>query len=205
MPEGGMDADEANRILAGEDRRDKVAALMSLGRILVAGRFEDTFYEAICGNLDDCLYWEIAALWGGLCDVVNGQNGLAGLSSAERNFYAALSFHYSWQNGGLWQYFHYLADHHQLTIEGLRAIGAPRHAQMLESAGSVFGPDGPPADRESRSAAIDALTDQQVQHIHDCNVPIPGAEHIDLLLFVYSVEHRAEFREYATDSVIADW
>jgi hypothetical protein len=92
--------------------------------------------------------------------------GVETLSAAERNYYTVSIYYYEIQNGGLWQYFgNSTADYHKMILAGLRAFGAPRSAQVLEDAGGVFGPDGPPEDRNARSEAVDSFSVHQAETI----------------------------------------
>jgi hypothetical protein len=100
-----------------------------------------------------------------LIDFENEQ-GIDALTQPERDYFAASIYYFEIQNGGPWQYIgNSTANYHPQIIEGLRAIGAPRTAQVLEELGGVFGPSGPSADRERRNDQADAFTDRQADAV----------------------------------------
>jgi hypothetical protein len=117
------------------------------------------------------------------------------MSEPETHYWQVALYYYEIQNGGPWQYFgNSTGDDHSLIIAGLRAIGAPKTAQVLEEAGKVFGPDGPPRNRDLRNEMLDSLTARQQEIVDQLYSEFPSGENIEMLLFLYAVEHRAEFR-----------
>jgi hypothetical protein len=129
-----------------------------------------------------------------LCDLANDQ-GTDALTEAERNYYTASIYYYEIQNGGPWQYIgNSTADYHAQIVEGLRAIGAPKSAQILDELGRVFGPSGPPANRELRNDQADAFAAGQsvaVDRLY-ATFPSPG-ENLEMLLDLYAAVHAADF------------
>jgi hypothetical protein len=82
-----------------------------------------------------------------------------------------------------------------LIVAGLRAIGAEAAAQILDDAGKVFGPSGPPADHCRRVELLNALSDEQEQVVDDLfNSDFTGGDNIEMLGFLYAAEHRSDFR-----------
>lgn len=126
---------------------------------------------------------------------LENDKGAEALSDAERNYFAASMYYFEIQNGGPWQYFsNSTADYHGMILAGLRAIGATRTAQVLESAGKVFGPDGPPEDRDRRDEMVESFTDQQAEIIDNLYSVFPSGENIEMLLLLYAADHRSEFK-----------
>ncbi len=193
-----------SRILAGEDRELRTSAMTGIRRALAAGGGGRAFFKAIRASVEDLLDVDYGGYYELLVDV-ELEEGTDALSPPERNYFAASLYYYEICNGGPWQYFgNSTADYHGMIVAGLRAIDAPRTAQTLEDAGKVFGPEGPPKDREARYEMMDTFSDQQEKNIDELYSPeknidnsrFPSGEDIEMLLFLYVVEHRAEFREY---------
>jgi HEAT repeat protein len=123
------------------------------------------------------------------------EEGIEALTQAERNYYTASIYYYEIQNGGPWQYIgNSTADYHAQITAGLRGIGAPKTAEVLEELGKVFGPSGPPADRELRNDQADVFTDRQAAAIDLLYATFPGpGENIEMLLELYAASHAADF------------
>jgi len=191
-------AEPVKRILASEDRKIRTFAVMGIGRALAAGRGEMAFFEGIRGSLDEFLYFENAEVYQTLIEV-ESQYGTGALSAEERNFFSASLYYFEIQNGGPWQYFgNSTANYQRMIVAGLRALGAPGTAQILEDAGTVFGPEGPPEDRDARNAMIDTFTAEQVKIVDGLYSTFPSGENIEMLLFLYVAEHKAEFRTHGS-------
>ena len=119
------------------------------------------------------------------------------MSGAERNYFAASLYYFEIQNGGPWQYLsNPTGDYHSMILAGLRAIGAPLTAQALEEAGKVFGPDGPPQDRNRRDEMVELFSGHQIEIIDKLYSVFPSGENIEMLLFLYAAEHKREFRDW---------
>jgi hypothetical protein len=191
-----------SRILAGEDRELRTSAIMGIRRAHAAGRGGRAFFKAIRASVENLLDVDFGGYYELLVDV-EAQEGTDALSAPERNYFSASLYYFEICNGGPWQYFgNSTADYHGMIVAGLRAIDAPRTAQTLEDAGKVFGPEGPPKDREARDEIMDTFSDQQEESIDKLysqknidNSRFPSGEDIEMLLFLYVVEHRAEFRD----------
>jgi hypothetical protein len=127
--------------------------------------------------------------------------GAGALSEAERNYCMASMYYWEIMNNGLWLYLRdYAAQYHATILDALRVIGAPRTAQVLETAGNVFGPEGPPSDPVKCAEAVDSLSDAQAEIVNNLNQnsPIPEDENIEMLLYLYAAEHKDEFRARAS-------
>jgi hypothetical protein len=84
--------------------------------------------------------------------------GVEGLSAAERVFLCVWNLEAEVNNGGFEQFFMNSAgDNAAETPSALRQIGAPQVAAIAHEANSVFGPSGPPADRDERATALERL------------------------------------------------
>jgi hypothetical protein len=127
--------------------------------------------------------------------------GAGALSGAERNFRMASMYYWEVMNDGLWQYLEcYAAQDHGAILDALRAIGAPKTAQVLETAGNVFGPEGPPSDPVKCAEMVRSFSDAQAEIISNLNQNslIPDDENIEMLLYLYAAEHKDEFRACAS-------
>lgn len=90
--------------------------------------------------------------------------GVASLSRLQRDALCVLNFQTELNNGGMHQYLlNSSGDLAKETPEIFRRIGACEAAQILDEANTLFGPDGPPADREERMAMLLAFP----KHIED--------------------------------------
>jgi len=119
--------------------------------------------------------------------------GIKTMSAPEQHYWFAAVYHGEVQNGGPWQYFgNSTADHHRQILAGLRAIGASHSADMLEEAGKVFGPKGPPVDRSQRNDVMDTFGASEEQVVGELFSDYP-TENIDALVDLYAVERKGEF------------
>lgn len=96
-------------------------------------------------------------------------SGFASLSPAEQVFFCVWSLEAEVNNGGFSQFYYNSAgDVACETPAALRAIGAAHTASLVEKANAVFGPAGPPADREERMrlvSAFDLETQQELDQL----------------------------------------
>jgi hypothetical protein len=84
--------------------------------------------------------------------------GAEALSGAERVFLYVWNLEAEVNNGGFDQfYINSAGDYAGVTPAALREIGASRAAEIVQAANSVFGPMGPPTDRDARWEALDGL------------------------------------------------
>ena len=82
--------------------------------------------------------------------------GVEALSRAERVFLCVWNLEAEVNNGGFEQFYTNSAgDNARDTPTALREIGAAQAAKIAQAANSVFGPSGPPADRDARTEALD--------------------------------------------------
>ena len=80
------------------------------------------------------------------------------LTDAEKVFVAIWGLEADVNNGGFSQYyFNSHGDNSAYAPAALRAVGANAMARIVDQANAVFGRAGPPADRDARQRAIEAL------------------------------------------------
>jgi hypothetical protein len=99
------------------------------------------------------LYQVSEAVWARVA-----KHGISGLTEPEGVFLRVWNLEGEVNNGGFAQYFENSAgDYAAGTPDALRSVGATEMAALIEQAMQPFGPSGPPADRNARAKAIDAL------------------------------------------------
>lgn len=122
------------------------------------------------------------------------EHGFHTLSNSERVFLCVWNLEAEVNNGGFSQFFDNSAgDYAAETPGALRTIGASGMAELVEKAMAVFGTAGPPADREKRWEAMEALPEpekERWQELDDAFVQLPSPEN-ELRAFVEA--HRSEF------------
>ena len=118
------------------------------------------------------------------------------LSEPERVFVAIWTLEADVNNGGFDQYYgNSSGDHAWFAPTALRAIGAETTAGIVEQANTAFGPDCPPASREAREDAIDALdeaVEEAWQRLDEAFYDYP--DDLTGLLFRYVQDHQSEIR-----------
>jgi hypothetical protein len=122
--------------------------------------------------------------------------GFEGLTDAERNFLAIWTLEADVNNGGFDQYFFNSAgDHALIAPNALQAIGALQAAAIVEAANAVFGPAGPPRDRDERQRALEALGDDRTLLFEPVDQRFFAyPDDIQGLLATYVEAHESEFR-----------
>jgi hypothetical protein len=94
--------------------------------------------------------------------------GVDSLSESEKTLAAVWLFAAGVGNGGFAGYFRsWRSDLALHAPNALRAIGASRLAGIATEANSVFGADGPPAERDTRRALVDALPESALRTLTD--------------------------------------
>ncbi|MBN2194921.1 MAG: DMP19 family protein [Polyangiaceae bacterium] len=84
--------------------------------------------------------------------------GFDGLTEAERVWVAVEELQMDVNNGGFDQYyFNSSGDTAWFAPTALRTIGADKTASIVEKANAMFGPEGPPKDREQSQEALERL------------------------------------------------
>lgn len=89
-----------------------------------------------------------------------GTQGYAALTPAEQVFFCVWTLEAEVNNGGFSQF--YFNSSSEVIAEApgaLRAIGADHTASIVDRANALFGPDGPPADRDERQERLEELED----------------------------------------------
>jgi hypothetical protein len=96
------------------------------------------------------LRWFNKEFWG----AIEGR-GVSSLSRLQRDALCVMNFQAEINNGGIHQYFfNSSGDLAKETPEVFRRIGAEKAASILEEGNALFGPEGPPIDREARMEAL---------------------------------------------------
>ena len=118
----------------------------------------------------------------------------ADLSGAERVFVAVWTLEADVNNGGFDQYYlNSSGDHAWFAPQALRAIGAEKTARIVERANAPFGADGPPPDRDSRSAAMVGLAEEVQELWTDCDQNFYAyPDDLTTLLAAYVRSHESE-------------
>ena len=138
----------------------RLTCLAALGLIAVSlaacGRDEDTQVtkEALLpSGAEVDLFHVSEAVW-----AREAALGVDALSSAERVFLCVWNLEAEVNNGGFEQfYMNSAGDNAVATPAALREIGATSAAEIAQAANRIFGPNGPPADRDVRTEALDTL------------------------------------------------
>ena len=90
--------------------------------------------------------------------------GVGSLSRLQRDALCVMNFQAELNNGGMHQYLlNSSGDFARETPEVFRRIGADDAARILDEANALFGPNGPPMERDARMAALLAFP----RHIED--------------------------------------
>lgn len=87
-------------------------------------------------------------------------NGFNALTPGEQLLVVIWGLEADVNNGGFHQYyFNCYGNFAHLASPMLREIGAKIMAQIVDEANAVFGPTGPPYDRDERQKALEAIDD----------------------------------------------
>ena len=118
------------------------------------------------------------------------------LSEAEKVFVAIWGLEADVNNGGFSQYYYNSSGDHAMHAPGaLRAIGANQMAGIVDKANAQFGAGGPPADRDERQNALDALAGKA----DDAWLELSGQfqdypENLTELLYAYVQANKAQIK-----------
>lgn len=123
------------------------------------------------------------------------QEGFKGLSKPQKLYWAAIGYDGEVNNGGHSQYFfNSSGDGWKAAIAGLKAIGAKERASILQEALDLFGPTGPPEDRESRHIQLADFTTEQDKVLDKLDTQYYECkENMDALLALYAIKHKEHF------------
>ena len=81
--------------------------------------------------------------------------GVESLSRLQRDALCVMNFQAEMNNGGMHQYlFNSSGDFARETPSVFRRIGAEEAAGIIEEANAFFGPEGPPTNRDTRTAVL---------------------------------------------------
>ncbi|MFM7056970.1 MAG: DMP19 family protein [Planctomycetota bacterium] len=82
----------------------------------------------------------------------------------------------------------------KIALAGLRAIGAPSRAAILQDAAALFGTDGPAVDTETRRKQLIALTKQQQEAMSALDDRYyRNTENLEALLAQFAINNREHF------------
>src|SRR5438093_490965 len=99
-----------------------------------------------------------------------GQKPETRITETERRLVAVHWLHGEVHNGGFDQYFFNSAGNDsKAALEGLREMGAPAAAALLERAMGVFPGGQPPLDRQERQQVMDKVRTQSKSVWHQCD------------------------------------
>lgn len=122
------------------------------------------------------------------------KHGFRALSHPEQVFLCVWNLEAEVNNGGFSQFFDNSAGNYAAeTPDALRLIGAAEMADLVTRAMAVFGASGPPADRDERLEAMEALPESEKEtweELDDAFVNLSSPE-AELRAFVEA--HRSEF------------
>ena len=121
--------------------------------------------------------------------------GFEHLSTPQQHYYAVLIYDAEVNNGGHSQYFvNSSGSRWKTALDGLKAIGAEKRAEILQKASALFGSSGPSTDHEKRHQQIASFTAQQDELLdkldrgyYSCDEPI------ETLLAQYALENKEHF------------
>jgi len=121
--------------------------------------------------------------------------GFQGLTEPQQTYEAVFLYDAEVRNGGHSQYFiNSSGNHWRTALRGLKAVGAPERAKILEEAVAIFGPEGAPEASEPRqekmarlTAAEDATLDALDERYYSCR------ENLEKLLSLYAIENKEHF------------
>jgi hypothetical protein len=103
--------------------------------------------------------------------------GVASLSRLQRDALCVMNFQAELNNGGMHQYlFNSSGDFAQESPEVFQRIGANEAARILKEANDLFGPSGPPTNRETRMQALLALPKNAEDRIYALSKEFYDAE-----------------------------
>jgi hypothetical protein len=107
----------------------------------------------------------------GLVDKIQAKEGSSGfeaLAPAEQVFFCVWTVEAEINNGGFHQFYsNSSGDIAGRAPNAFLAIGAIHTASILEEANAIFGPEGPPTDRETRNRIIDKFDDSLLERLEE--------------------------------------
>jgi hypothetical protein len=123
--------------------------------------------------------------------------GVNALSPAERVFLCVWNLEAEVNNGGFEQFYINSAGDNALeTPIALREIGATQAAAIAEEANSLFGPSGPPADRDARTEILESLGETATEALNALDVRFyEYPDNLEDLLRQFVDRNREQFYE----------
>lgn len=123
------------------------------------------------------------------------RRGFNNLTTAQQHYFSVALYDAEVNNGGHSQYcFNSSGDHWKVALAGLRAIGAPSRAAILQDAAALFGTDGPAVDTDTRRNQLIALTEQQQKSMSALDDRYyMNTENIEALLAEFAISNREHF------------
>lgn len=121
--------------------------------------------------------------------------GVDALTPAERVFLCVWNLEAEVNNGGFHQFFiNSAGDNAVATPAALREIGADQAAIIVDQANGVFGPSGPPADRDARTNALERLPEPATDALNELDAKFHKyPDNLDELLRQFVDRHREQF------------
>jgi len=125
-----------------------------------------------------------------------GEKGFDGLSERQKRYEAVWMYDAEVNSGGHSQYFgNSSGGDYRWAIDGLREMAALEKLGILVEALQVFGPDGPPDDWEARREIAYGFSEEQLNFLDGLNDRYSvGKENVEMLLYLYVVDHKDDFR-----------
>ncbi len=123
--------------------------------------------------------------------------GLKGLSSEEKVFLYIWNLEGEVNNGGFAQFYVNSAGDNAIdTPAALREIGATQAAAIADAANAVFGPSGPPSDRDERNEVLARLGASATDTLNALDAKFyEYPDKLDQLLKAFVERNRGRFYE----------
>lgn len=127
------------------------------------------------------------------------EHGVEGLSRLQRDALCTVNFQAEVNNGGIHQYlYNSSGDFAKETPAVFRRMRAEVAAEILEQVNSLFGPEGPPIEREVRIEKLDGFSVEDELRIDKLTSAFYDAEDQGLCLADLLDEHILRQRDEST-------
>ncbi len=124
------------------------------------------------------------------------EGGFDALTEPQKVYLTLIDLDGQVRNGGFHQYFvNSYGGNAWFAPRAAERVPAPGHAAVIRRAVALFGPDGPPRDRDDRHVRLAAFTAEQDAELKALDTAYYGVpDKLDTLLTLYAVEHASHFR-----------
>lgn len=124
------------------------------------------------------------------------------LSFPEQVFVCVWELEAEVNNGGFDQYFFNVAgDNAHAVLAALDAIDAMRAREIAADAIAVFGPAGPPRDRDERQEILARFTEVQTERLDELGQAfLRYPDDLTSLLYAYVQQHESDFHSSSSSS-----